>query len=390
MRDLEISEPELSRLADTALDMAKTYWASLEERPSYPATSGRETTELFARPWREEGRGAEVLQDFRPIADIAGPRPAGSSATSSGPASRSERWESCLRRRSTRMSRRGARRPRQRRSSAPWSAGWPRPSAARLYRQPVRRRLGGQPDGAGHGARSEAAGERDGRSGPASSTPPSRCTCRSPRRSRCSASAGTTCGSSRPTTPSGCGPMRSRRRSPPTAGRANTHRHRRHGRHVITGAIDPLQRYRRDRPAARTCGCMSTAPTAFRRHWPCPRNSRAWRWPIRCRSTRTNGSTSRSIAAACSTAIRRRRARPFRTATTMSRCSAEDPVEAFAFFEESFELSRRFRALKLWMSLQYHGRRAFREAILRDLAHAQLLAETIRLQPSWSCWRRCR
>ena len=31
------------------------------------------------------------------------------------------------------------------------------------------------------------------------------------------------------------------------------------------------------------------------------------------------------------------------------------------------ELSRRFRALKLWMSLQYHGRRAFREAIARDL-----------------------
>ncbi len=55
----------------------------------------------------------------------------------------------------------------------------------------------------------------------------------------------------------------------------------------------------------------------------------------------------------------------------------EDPAEAFAFFEESFELSRRFRALKLWMSLQYHGRRAYREAILRDLAHAELLAETI-------------
>ncbi len=61
------------------------------------------------------------------------------------------------------------------------------------------------------------------------------------------------------------------------------------------------------------------------------------------------------------------------------RIFSEDPAEAFAFFEESFELSRRFRALKLWMSLQYHGRRAYREAILRDLAHAQLLAETIRV-----------
>ena len=59
----------------------------------------------------------------------------------------------------------------------------------------------------------------------------------------------------------------------------------------------------------------------------------------------------------------------------------EDPAEAFAFFEESIELSRRFRALKLWMSLQYHGRRAFREAIAPRPAHAQLLAETIRSQP---------
>jgi aromatic-L-amino-acid/L-tryptophan decarboxylase len=59
------------------------------------------------------------------------------------------------------------------------------------------------------------------------------------------------------------------------------------------------------------------------------------------------------------------------------RTLSEDPTEAFAFFEESVELSRRFRALKLWMSLQYHGRRAFREAIAQDLRHAQLLAELI-------------
>ena len=62
------------------------------------------------------------------------------------------------------------------------------------------------------------------------------------------------------------------------------------------------------------------------------------------------------------------------------RVMADDPTESFAFFEELMELSRRFRALKLWMSLQYHGKRAFREAISRDLAHAQLLAETIRSQ----------
>jgi glutamate/tyrosine decarboxylase-like PLP-dependent enzyme len=42
---------------------------------------------------------------------------------------------------------------------------------------------------------------------------------------------------------------------------------------------------------------------------------------------------------------------------------SDDPVEGFAFFEESVELSRRFRALKLWLSLRYHGMAAFRAAI---------------------------
>jgi glutamate/tyrosine decarboxylase-like PLP-dependent enzyme len=55
-----------------------------------------------------------------------------------------------------------------------------------------------------------------------------------------------------------------------------------------------------------------------------------------------------------------------------------DPIEGFAFFEESIELSRRFRALKLWLSLRYHGMSAFREAIRKDLHHAQLLAELIK------------
>jgi len=54
-----------------------------------------------------------------------------------------------------------------------------------------------------------------------------------------------------------------------------------------------------------------------------------------------------------------------------------DPVEGFAFFEESLELSRRFRALKLWLSLRYHGLSAFREAIRKDLAQARRLVESI-------------
>jgi glutamate/tyrosine decarboxylase-like PLP-dependent enzyme len=58
-----------------------------------------------------------------------------------------------------------------------------------------------------------------------------------------------------------------------------------------------------------------------------------------------------------------------------------DPVEGFAFFEESMELSRRFRALKLWLSIRYHGLSAFRAAIQNDLDHAQLLADLIRTEP---------
>jgi aromatic-L-amino-acid/L-tryptophan decarboxylase len=61
-----------------------------------------------------------------------------------------------------------------------------------------------------------------------------------------------------------------------------------------------------------------------------------------------------------------------------ARTFGSDPLESFAFFEESMELSRRFRALKLWLSLRYHGAEAFRTAIRADLQHALDLAHHIR------------
>jgi aromatic-L-amino-acid decarboxylase len=64
-----------------------------------------------------------------------------------------------------------------------------------------------------------------------------------------------------------------------------------------------------------------------------------------------------------------------------ARTLTSDPIEGFAFFEESVELSRRFRALKLWLSLRYHGFAAFRSAIRQDLAHARRLAEKIAAEP---------
>ena len=60
---------------------------------------------------------------------------------------------------------------------------------------------------------------------------------------------------------------------------------------------------------------------------------------------------------------------------------SDDPIEGFAFFEESMELSRRFRGLKLWLSLRYHGREGFRAAIESDLKHAQQLAQAVDRAP---------
>jgi aromatic-L-amino-acid/L-tryptophan decarboxylase len=52
-------------------------------------------------------------------------------------------------------------------------------------------------------------------------------------------------------------------------------------------------------------------------------------------------------------------------------------LESFMFFDESLELSRRFRGLRLWLSMQYHGQDAFRAAIGEDLTLAQRLAQKI-------------
>lgn len=60
-----------------------------------------------------------------------------------------------------------------------------------------------------------------------------------------------------------------------------------------------------------------------------------------------------------------------------ARSLTDDPIEGFAFFEESMELSRPLRALKLWLSLRYFGMSAFRASIAEDLRLAQTLASAI-------------
>ena len=51
--------------------------------------------------------------------------------------------------------------------------------------------------------------------------------------------------------------------------------------------------------------------------------------------------------------------------------------EAFAFWDYGIELSRRFRALKVWLTLQYYGSRRIAEAISEDISLAEYLGEVV-------------
>jgi aromatic-L-amino-acid/L-tryptophan decarboxylase len=74
--------------------------------------------------------------------------------------------------------------------------------------------------------------------------------------------------------------------------------------------------------------------------------------------------------------------RTFSYSAEYVKTAADDPIEGFAFFDQTIELSRRFQALKLWLSLRYHGLETFRAAIAENLAQAKLLAELIEAEPS--------
>jgi glutamate/tyrosine decarboxylase-like PLP-dependent enzyme len=61
-----------------------------------------------------------------------------------------------------------------------------------------------------------------------------------------------------------------------------------------------------------------------------------------------------------------------------TRVLEQEPDEAFAFWDYGPELSRRFRALKVWMMLKGVGLRALREAMEKDLACARHLESLVR------------
>ncbi len=43
MSELQISNQELSRLSEEAVALVMSQWASVDDRPAYPVTSGKET-----------------------------------------------------------------------------------------------------------------------------------------------------------------------------------------------------------------------------------------------------------------------------------------------------------------------------------------------------------
>jgi aromatic-L-amino-acid/L-tryptophan decarboxylase len=55
----------------------------------------------------------------------------------------------------------------------------------------------------------------------------------------------------------------------------------------------------------------------------------------------------------------------------------EADEESFAFWDYGVELSRRFRALKIWMTLRYYGTRKIAEAISADNSLAEYLAQRV-------------
>ena len=59
------------------------------------------------------------------------------------------------------------------------------------------------------------------------------------------------------------------------------------------------------------------------------------------------------------------------------RILATQPAETFAFWDHGLELSRRFRALKLWATLRFHGARRLAAAIGEDIRLAAHLAELV-------------
>lgn len=73
--------------------------------------------------------------------------------------------------------------------------------------------------------------------------------------------------------------------------------------------------------------------------------------------------------------------RTFSEAAAYTAVTQSDPVEAHAFFDHGMELSRRFRALKLWLAFKLHGTDAYARRIEDNIAVRRYLDQRIDAHP---------
>lgn len=379
--ELEISDQELSQLADEAIGLAKTYWATLDDRPAYPTTSGEQTAALFSLPWSEEGRGGSVLQDFKLIAEHARPstgRFFGYVAGSGEPVGAlGDLLASVLNQ-----------------NVGAWRAA---PAATMIERAVtgwLAEAIGcagftGSLCGGGSAANLMGLAMAREAKLPANELGARRCVVYASEQVHMSVPKAVAL--------LGIGrqnlrllPVDDAFRLRPDALQAAIAADRRAGNTpiavvatagtVVSGAIDPLGEIA---DIASCEGLWLHVDGAYGA-------LAALVAPEKLSGLASADSLSvdphkwlyQPIDCGC---LLHRHPQVARTTFSHTddyvRILSDEPTEAFAFFEESMELSRRFRALKLWMSLQYHGRRAFREAMIRDLRHAQLLADTVSSHP---------
>ncbi len=377
MRALETSDHELTALMAEATKFAADYWASLAGRPSYPPTSGDQTTRLFDRKWSDEGRGMEVLNDVRAIAEHVRPctgRFFGYVAGSGEPVGAiGDFLASVLNQNSTSW------------RSAPSAVSIERAVIGWLAEAIGCGGFTGSLCGGGSTANLMALAIAREYVLPANENGAQPCVVYASEQVHMSIHKAMAL--------LGLGrknlrliPVDTEFRLRTDALEAAIADDRTSGRvpmaivasvgTAATGAIDPLPEIARIAKAEKlwlhadgAFGALAAlaVPEQFNGLDLVDSISLdAHKWlyqPIDCSCLLYRDRSAARNA--------------FSHTGDYIKVFNEDPVEAFAFFEETIELSRRFRALKLWLSLQYHGRNAYRDAISRDLRHAQLLAEII-------------
>jgi glutamate/tyrosine decarboxylase-like PLP-dependent enzyme len=381
MSSLKISDQELARLTQQASALATAYWASVEERRVFPLTNGGETTRHFSRPWPEDGIGGTVLDDFRIIAEharISNGRFFGYVAGSGEPVGAlAEMLAAALNQNVT---------------------SWRSAPAAVTIEQTVISWLAeaigcpgyrGSLCGGGSSANLMALAMAREDKAPGNEPGASPCVVYASEQAHMSIpKAVALLGIGRNNL--GLIPVDDDFRMSVDALVEAIAADRRAGQKpvaivatagtVSTGAIDPLLELADVAQKEELWLHVDGAFGAIA----------ALAVPDRFKGIDRVDSLSldphkwlyQTIDCGCLLYRDREAARrAFAHRGDYVKIFAEDAIEAFAFFDDTMDLTRRFRALKLWMSLQYHGRRAFRDAVARDLSHAQLLAELVRSQP---------